>query len=110
MDRNNIRFLAEKPYRVSWKADGTRYLMLIEDRNKVFFIDRDNCVFQAHGMTFPYRKNPGEHLQDTLCDGVCYVNTIANRFIVVLGLICSCFVGDGAGQVPGQSFPSLFDL
>lgn len=24
MDTNNIRLLHEKPYRVSWKADGTR--------------------------------------------------------------------------------------
>ena len=25
MDVQNIRLLNEKPYRVSWKADGTRY-------------------------------------------------------------------------------------
>ena len=28
MDRKNIGFLAEKPYMVSWKADGTRFLHL----------------------------------------------------------------------------------
>ena len=70
MDVNNIGFLAESPYMISWKADGTRYLMLIEDRDQVYFIDRDNCIFQVHGMTFPYRKNPAEHLTETLVDGV----------------------------------------
>lgn len=25
MDTNNIMFIRQKPYRVSWKADGTRY-------------------------------------------------------------------------------------
>lgn len=25
MDMQNIQFLSQKPYRVSWKADGTRY-------------------------------------------------------------------------------------
>jgi len=28
MDVQNIRLLHEKPYRVSWKADGTRYVTI----------------------------------------------------------------------------------
>ena len=74
MDRKNIGFLAEKPYMVSWKADGTRfltffkkllkcffvftintwynfslprYMMLVDGENEVYFLDRDNCVFQV---------------------------------------------------------------
>jgi mRNA-capping enzyme len=70
MDRNNLRLLHEKPYMVSWKADGTRYLMLIDGPGEIYFIDRDNCVFQAPGVTFPYRKNPEAHIFDTLVDGV----------------------------------------
>ena len=29
MDRQNLDFLSKKPYKVSWKADGTRYFSLI---------------------------------------------------------------------------------
>ena len=62
MDRKNIGFLAEMPYMVSWKADGTRcdhlggyiqhnadirYMMLVDGENEVYFLDRDNCVFQV---------------------------------------------------------------
>lgn len=34
-DENTLKFLAEEEYMVSWKADGIRYLVLIEDKNKV---------------------------------------------------------------------------
>jgi len=70
MDVNNLKFLAEKPYMVSWKADGTRYLMLIDGPQEIYFIDRDNCVFQAPGVTFPCRKDLHAHITDTLVDGV----------------------------------------
>lgn len=73
MDINNIAKLSEKPYMVSWKADGTRYLMLIEKAGSVYFIDRDNCVFRVEGMTFPSKKNFNEHLFQTLVDGVSIV-------------------------------------
>lgn len=69
MDRMNIMKLAEKAYKVSWKADGTRYMMLIDGKDEHFFIDRDNCVFRVSGLTFPKRKAPSEHLDLTLVDG-----------------------------------------
>jgi len=70
MDVRNINKLSEKPYMVSWKADGIRYLMLIEGPDRVYFIDRDNCVFRARDISFPCRKNLYDHLRDTLVDGV----------------------------------------
>lgn len=69
MDRMNIMRLAEKAYMVSWKADGTRYMMLIDGPNELYFIDRDNCVFRVSGLTFPKRKAPSEHIAETLVDG-----------------------------------------
>ncbi len=30
MDVQNIRLLSQKPYRVSWKADGTRYFIVVK--------------------------------------------------------------------------------
>ena len=47
MTRANMGFLREKPYKVSWKADGTRYMMLLDGEDEVYFIDRDNCVYQV---------------------------------------------------------------
>lgn len=70
MDMRNIALLSQKPYRVSWKADGTRYMMLIQKEGEVFFFDRDNSVFQVDGMRFPLLSNPQEHLVNTLIDGV----------------------------------------
>lgn len=70
MDMNNITFLHKKLYRVSWKADGTRYMMLILKENEIYFFDRDNSCFQVDGLRFPLRSNLREHLVDTLIDGV----------------------------------------
>ncbi|XP_037570170.1 mRNA-capping enzyme [Dermacentor silvarum] len=69
MDRQNIHKLREKEYMVSWKADGTRYMMLIDGENEVYFIDRDNCVFQVSNLYFPRRKDRTQHIQETLVDG-----------------------------------------
>ena len=70
MDQKNVNFLREKRYNVSWKADGTRYLMYINGRHKVYMIDRDNSVFHARNLVFPYRKDLDKHLVNTLLDGV----------------------------------------
>lgn len=70
MDMTNINFLHQKPYRVSWKADGARYMMLILKEDEVYFFDRDNSVFQVEGLRFPLRSNINEHLMKTLIDGV----------------------------------------
>ena len=69
MDMKNVMLLSEKPYRVSWKADGTRYMMLILRKNEVFFLDRDNSIFQVENLRFLSRKDPQRHLENTLLDG-----------------------------------------
>lgn len=69
MDIKNIVLLGEKPYRVSWKADGTRYMMLILKENEVYFFDRDNACFQVSGMRFPSHDDLKVHIFDTLIDG-----------------------------------------
>lgn len=35
LDRDNICLISEKAYHVSWKADGTRYMMLIAGKDEV---------------------------------------------------------------------------
>ncbi len=69
MDQQNIHYLSQKRYKVSWKADGTRYLMLINGRDKVYMIDRDNSVFCVRNLQFPHRKDLDKHLSNTLLDG-----------------------------------------
>ena len=63
--------LSRMPYRVSWKADGTRYLMLILNAGEVYMVDRDNAVFRVSNLRIASRSNPQrEHVKDTLVDGV----------------------------------------
>ena len=47
MTQENFKLLAQKPYMVSWKADGNRFLMLIDGKDRVFMLDRDNTVFHV---------------------------------------------------------------
>lgn len=69
MDRNNMKLLREKAYRVSWKADGTRYMMFINGKDEVYFIDRDNSVFKVDKLEFFWRGAADQHLTNTLLDG-----------------------------------------
>uniref|UniRef100_A0A182WAC7 mRNA-capping enzyme n=1 Tax=Anopheles minimus TaxID=112268 RepID=A0A182WAC7_9DIPT len=69
MDMHNISYLTKMPYRVSWKADGTRYMMLIHREGEIYFFDRDNSVFAVKGMRFPSLLDPNRHITDTLVDG-----------------------------------------
>ncbi|XP_045510958.1 mRNA-capping enzyme [Colias croceus] len=75
MDMDNIKKLHKKPYRVSWKADGVRYMMLIEDKDEVYMLDRDNCAFKVHGLYFPHNKED-RHLRNTLLDGEMVVDHV----------------------------------
>jgi mRNA-capping enzyme len=69
MDMRNSNNLRVKKYMVSWKADGTRYLMMVNGRGKVYMIDRENSVFLVRNLQFPHRKDLDKHLSNTLLDG-----------------------------------------
>ncbi|XP_071450546.1 mRNA-capping enzyme [Hetaerina americana] len=81
MDNNNLSLLQKMPYKVSWKADGTRYMMLISGENQVYFVDRDNNVFQVEGLRFPHRKDPNRHLSATLLDGEMVIDKVNGQDI-----------------------------
>lgn len=76
MDQQNIKLLHQKPYRVSWKADGTRYMMLINKENEIYFFDRDNSCFQVSSLKFPHRRDLKRHLKDTLLDGEMVIDKV----------------------------------
>lgn len=108
MDRSNIKFLHTKPYRVSWKADGTRYMMLILKEGEIFFADRDNAIFEVKGLQFPYRRDLKRHLTDTLVDGVslwCF-----GHFFYIFLKFFSFLVGNGVGQGEWTNDTKIFNL
>lgn len=76
MDNTNLIKLQHKPYKVSWKADGTRYMMLIVKKDEVYFIDRDNSCFAVSGITFPQYSNLHNHLTNTLLDGEMVIDKV----------------------------------
>ena len=47
LDRTNMELLRIRPYLVSYKADGYRYLLLIAD-GKVNLVARDNSIFMVN--------------------------------------------------------------
>ncbi|KAM4694089.1 mRNA-capping enzyme [Discoglossus pictus] len=81
MDRKNIKFMEQKSYKVSWKADGTRYMMLIDGKDEVFMIDRDNSVFQVTNLEFPFRKDLRLHLTNTLLDGEMIIDKVKGQVV-----------------------------
>lgn len=92
MDRQNIELLHQKPYRVSWKADGTRYMMLIQQKREIFFFDRDNSVFKVDNyLTFPHEKDLTKHLKNTLLDGEMVIDRVQGKKVpryLVYDMIC----------------------
>jgi len=81
MTQENFKLLAQKPYMVSWKADGNRFLMLIDGKDRVFMLDRDNTVFHVQNLEFPTRKKWDEHIQNTLVDGELIIDIVDGRKI-----------------------------
>eukprot|EP00039_Didymoeca_costata_P002828 m.62931 g.62931 ORF g.62931 m.62931 type:complete len:669 (+) comp11545_c0_seq1:286-2292(+) len=73
MGQNNYKNIIEGDWMVSWKADGTRYLMYIH-RKDVFLIGRDNCVFHIPYMNMRSRQDPTRLLENTLIDGELVLN------------------------------------
>ncbi|XP_041043142.1 mRNA-capping enzyme isoform X8 [Carcharodon carcharias] len=79
MDKQNIKFLEQKPYKVSWKADGARYMMIIDGKNEVYMLDRDNSVFHVANLEFPLRKDLRIHLTNTLLDGEMIIDKVDGK-------------------------------
>ncbi|RVE54673.1 hypothetical protein evm_000794 [Chilo suppressalis] len=81
MNVANLKKLHHKPYRVSWKADGVRYMMLIDGEGEVYMLDRDNCVFKVFGLKFLHRKDLRKHLKNTLLDGEMVIDKVGDKEI-----------------------------
>lgn len=78
LDRENLQLLRQRYYYATWKADGTRYMMLIT-MDGCYLIDR-NFVFRRVQMRFPWKLN-NEGLAEkvhhfTLLDGEMIIDTV----------------------------------
>lgn len=69
MDRTNISLLANNRYRVSWKADGERFMLYIQDEDNIFFLTRKLHLWRVLNIKFPRIDDLHAHLTDTLVDG-----------------------------------------
>jgi len=47
-------------------------MMLIENKNEIYMLDRSNNIFQIKNLQFPNYSDFSKHLTDTLIDGVCF--------------------------------------
>lgn len=46
--------------------------MLVNKRDEIYFVDRNNSIFQVENLSFVKYNNLHEHLEDTLLDGVSF--------------------------------------
>ncbi|VDP94452.1 unnamed protein product [Trichobilharzia regenti] len=86
--QRNVAALVNCDYCVTYKADGTRYLLLIMGPGRVYLIDRGNFVYKPNVLHFPtvswvrengkrdplagsqaFLSDPDGHLVNTLLDG-----------------------------------------
>ncbi|KAG1363396.1 mRNA-capping enzyme [Cocos nucifera] len=74
LNRDNLQLLRQRYYYATWKADGTRYMMLITTHG-CYLIDRNFC-FRRVQMRFPLKNvNEGFH-NLTLIDGEMIIDTL----------------------------------
>ena len=59
--------------------------MLIDGKDQVFMLDRDNCVFEIPGLMFPRRKEPTKCLSQTLLDGVSGILKRSIVYVIING-------------------------
>lgn len=61
--------------------------MLIDGKNEVYMIDRDNSIFHVSNLEFPFRKDLRTHLTNTLLDGV---RSILCHYCNNFSAVCFC--------------------
>lgn len=85
LSHQNINLIQKEEYMVSWKADGSRYMLLIMNADEMYFFDRDHRVFQLFNVKF-LKKSNNEPLTETLLDGELVVDVVKEvkypRFLI----------------------------
>ncbi len=68
--------------------------MYIRERGAVYMLDRDNAVFLIPHVSFPCRDKSGEHLKNTLLDGV-RSSSVCGGVMEYECMRVVCYIGDG---------------
>ena len=68
--------ISESSYMVTWKSAGRRYMMLIEDEDKVYMLDQGDNVFTIDHIQFPCDVEYTRHLKNTLVDGELVIDNV----------------------------------
>jgi mRNA-capping enzyme len=81
LNRENLQLLRQRYYYATWKADGTRYMMLLTT-DGCYIVDR-SFRFRRVQMRFPFR-HPTEGISDkvhhfTLLDGEMIIDTLPDK-------------------------------
>ncbi|ULU10947.1 hypothetical protein L3Y34_014870 [Caenorhabditis briggsae] len=79
LSRDNINCFEKEPYMVSWKADGMRYIVYIND-GEVYAFDRDNEVFEIDNLDFV--NNDGSPLKGTVVDTEVIIDKVEEHGIL----------------------------
>lgn len=89
LNRDNLQLLRQRYYYATWKADGTRYMLLITS-DGCYLIDRNFC-FRRVQMRFPLKQTNEGLARDThhltLLDGEMVIDTLpeqtkARRYLI----------------------------
>ena len=51
-------------------------MMLINGKDEIYLINKENSVYKVSGLTFLHRKDQNKHLTDTLVDGEMVIDTV----------------------------------
>jgi mRNA-capping enzyme len=108
MDCENYKTISKSSYMVTWKTIGKRYMMLIEERGKVYMIDVGDNVFRVDCIQFPYDIEYTRHLKDTLVEGEFLIDNIdsSDKFSFLINDIITY----NGRVVSGKPFPDRLKL
>ncbi len=76
MHGGNYKTILQSPYMVTWKPVGKRYMMLIEEKDKVYMLDQGDNVFTVDHIQFPSDAEFTSHLKNTLVDGELIIDKV----------------------------------
>ncbi|XP_003737469.1 mRNA-capping enzyme-like [Galendromus occidentalis] len=69
ISEENLLKLSGAAYRVTWKSDGLRFLLLMTHPGVTFLLGEEDEAYQVSGFSFPYSKDASRPLFTTLLDG-----------------------------------------
>ncbi|KAI1711305.1 mRNA capping enzyme, catalytic domain-containing protein [Ditylenchus destructor] len=73
--RGNIEMLEKDSHMVSWKADGIRYLVLIDGEEHVYAMDKETNIFRIPRLKFIHSQTK-QHICNTLVDTTMVIDKV----------------------------------